>query len=66
MGNVMTRRYVFPCDIKKLFTLCRVARLGFASGIDVDIQVNLCRMKSLLMEGWSSAVTNFKLPLSSK
>ena len=38
---------IYFLSIKTLFTLCSVARLGFASGIVVDIQPSRLRMKLL-------------------
>jgi hypothetical protein len=35
-------------SIKKLLTLCRVARLGFAFGIEVEIQPNRLLTKALV------------------
>src|SRR6187402_503009 len=50
-------------SIRKLLMLCKVARLGFASGIDVDIQPKRLLMKSLFGEVFMSFAI---LPSSSK
>ena len=51
MSMIVYRRWqISPQPIKKAFTLCSVALLGEASGIETMIQLNLCLITVLLME----------------